>query len=64
MFKAYIRRPRTTQERRRAGQRGCGVDGVKVRAKRNSRRLPCAWDDIWFRLQRSWKKHRKTQWKG
>ena len=36
-------------------------EGIKVRAKRHY--IPTAWDDIWVKAQRTWKKYRKTQWK-
>jgi len=37
----------------------------RIRAKRNQRLLPNAWDDIsdGSRGQRNWKRFRKTQWK-
>ena len=54
-----IRHPKTTTERRwnEAHKR----EGIKVRARRNY--IPTAWDDLWVKTQRSWKKYRKTQWK-
>lgn len=62
------RSPKTTQERRETQCRGflMEVDGyqVKVRACRNDSGLPNAWDDEPRACyQRTWKSHRKTQWK-
>ena len=51
-----MRHPRTTQERRES------LDGWG-RPCRNNHNLVQAWDDIWMRYQRSWKKYRKTQYK-
>jgi hypothetical protein len=50
----YLRHPHTTQERRES------LDGWG-RPCRNNHNLAQAWDDIWIRYQRSWKKYRKTQ---
>lgn len=47
---------RTTQERRR-------WDAEFSRAARSWKRLPDAWDERPLRYQRTWKRHRKTQWK-
>lgn len=65
-----LRRPRTTQERRANGKRSfLEIDGykIKLRAKRNYRNLPNAWDDIvihdFCRQHLCWKKLRKTRWK-
>lgn len=62
----WMRKPRTTQERRANGKR-CYllIDDYKVniRASRNMSNLVEAWDDIWNTGQRSWKKYRKHQWK-
>ena len=59
----------TTQERRQAGRRGfIEIDEhrIKVRPKRNEVRLANFWMDIprndW--RHRSWKRHRKTQYKA
>ena len=51
-----MRWPKTTQERR-ANQ------GEICRARRNSKNLVNAYDELWFHPQRSWKKHRLTQYK-
>ncbi len=65
---AYHRRPRTTQERRANGK-GLFLDideyRIKLRGKRNIPNLVDAWDDIMKSTwgHRSWKRHRKTQWK-
>lgn len=64
-----FRNPKTTQERRATQIRGSvlKVDGynIKVRARRNSRNLVDAWDDIFVSTygHRSWKRHRRTRWK-
>ncbi|MHC4216756.1 MAG: hypothetical protein ACYSWP_25730 [Planctomycetota bacterium] len=60
----FMRRPRTTQERRANGTRKVtNRCEYKVRAKRNAVNLVDAWDDIWENTERGWKKHRKTQYK-
>jgi hypothetical protein len=52
----WLRHPRTTQERREwSPEFG--------RAKRSRKRLVEAWDDIVTSEQRSWKEHRRTQWR-
>jgi len=62
------RRPQTQAVRRASQQRGNHqiIDGYQVhmRARRNSKNIPNAWDDIMRPWNvRSWKNHRKTQWK-
>ncbi len=54
----YLRYPKTTQERRL-------WDEEYGRAKRSPHNLVNAWDDIGRSdaTHRSWKRHRKTQWK-
>jgi hypothetical protein len=54
----WLRNPRTTQERR-ANQ------DWPVRGRRLPNRLPEAWDDVPRRDadDRSWKRHRRTQYK-
>ena len=37
--------------------------GVPVRGKRKKNYLPNSWWDFWKYSQRTWKKHRKTQYK-
>ena len=59
-MKNHLRHPKTTQEIK--WNEAHEKQEVKVRKKRM--RLPTAWDDIWRKSQRSWKKHRKTQWKA
>lgn len=57
---------RTTQERRANGRRCLlKIDEyvVKLRPSRNYSNLPNSWDDINRCCMRSWKKHRKTQYK-
>lgn len=51
-----MRHIRTTQERRE-GQEGWS------RPCRNMKNLPEYRDEFWVRPQRSWKEHRKHQWK-
>ena len=58
----YMRSMRTTQELREVQN---AIDqGIKVRGKRKKNYLPDAWWDFWRRSQRTWKRHRKTQYKG
>lgn len=60
-----MRRPRTQAERRmnQTGAREAGVPAP--RGRRNEHHLPSSWDDIsrsdWH--ERSWKRHRRTQYK-
>ena len=66
---SFHRRPRTTQERRANGKRHfLKVDDykVKIRPRRNQANLVEAWDDLMHSYwgHRSWKRHRKTQWKS
>lgn len=57
----YYRQIRTLNERKQATQ----VDGEPpIRAKRKPNVLPTGWDDFPIHYQKSWKKHRKTQWKS
>jgi hypothetical protein len=63
-----LRHPRTTNERRAAlATRNSReflqvYDTVfKLRRKRTSNALPSAYDDLFIRYQRSWKKHRRSQ---
>jgi hypothetical protein len=56
-MRGYMRRPRTTQERR------ASLDGWG-RPCRNIRNLVEAWDDVWRNFQRCWKEFRKTQYKN
>lgn len=62
----WLRRPRTTQELREwhgANAEHC-EDGMIPRPRGRRRHIPTAWDDIHTgKVQRSWKRHRKTQWK-
>lgn len=59
----YLRNVRTFAEHRAAS--GAEADGLSrlVRKARSTRNLPEAWDDIWRQNQRSWKKHRRRQWR-
>lgn len=63
----YSRCPRTTQERRKNGKRNFIIWDeyvVSIRPSRNQSNLVEAHDDIWARSSRSWKKHRKDQYKN
>lgn len=63
----WLRHPRTTSERRASD----AVDNdpemreykVKSRAKRSKAMLPSAWDDLPRHVDKSWKRHRKTQYR-
>lgn len=59
----WLRHPRTTQERRLHSDPELRP---YIRGKRSWKRLPNAWDDIFipFRENESWKKLRKTQYRG
>lgn len=65
-----FRHPRTANERRAscaaAKNRALAWDpdfAYTVRKKRNPHRLPDVYDDVLIRYQRSWKEHRRKQWK-
>jgi hypothetical protein len=66
----WMRYPRTTAERRASQGRGgeIKIDNyrIKIRARRNVENLTDAWDDgsVSTLGHRSWKRHRKTQWKN
>lgn len=64
MYKRYYRHPRTTQERRTNGSRKDRDLAVWRRAKRSASNIPDAWDDFAIFYQKSWKKHRKTQYRS
>lgn len=53
---SWLRKPKTTQERRWA------IDGWN-RPKRSNHRLPEAWDDIYKNRYKCWKNYRKTQYR-
>lgn len=63
----WLRRMRTTQERRAAEaiahDEDCIEVKVKARARRNFSNLVNAWDDVPRGCERSWKRVRRTQWK-
>lgn len=62
----YLRQLNTMPERRLAeahANQEMKNYGVKVRAKRNKANLPNSWDNYWRHNTKSWKKHRKHQWK-
>ena len=52
----YFRHPKTLNEKK-ANQ------NWEVRGRRMSKRLPSAWDDVWSKGTRCWKKTRKTQYR-
>jgi hypothetical protein len=60
-----LRHIRTTQERRSwfAFEEEHRDFGIRRRSRRSFRNLPSYYDDISRGNSRSWKKHRKTQWK-
>jgi hypothetical protein len=69
-----FRNPRTRQERRINGSREyrrvevrvgdeCRELRIRIRGKRSLRMLVSAWDDLPPGRQRSWKRHRRTQYK-
>jgi hypothetical protein len=64
-----LRFPKTTQEKRANGKRCAnGIEEygdykVRVRAKRSWKQLPDAWDDMFTRTTKCWKKFRKTQYR-
>ena len=62
----FLRRPKTTQERRTNGRRTEQRDlEYKIRAKRNAANLVDAWDDICTSVSTGWKAQtkRKKQYK-
>lgn len=65
--KTVLRRPRTTQERRAYFHDEVSEYGIRIRGRRSAHHLPNAWDDL-VRSdvfdRKSWKRQRKTQWKG
>ena len=60
---AWMRKPRTMQERRAA--ESSKHDGVPVRGRRRGRNLPSDWDDKPVAAQRvlCWKNFRLTRWR-
>lgn len=60
---SFYRAPKSKQEKAKAA--GSEVDEMepKARAKRNAKNLPDSRDDLNQGRTRSWKKHRKTQYK-
>ena len=65
-----FRHPKTANERRASfaapkSQEHLGDLhlGYTVRKKRSPHRLADLYDDVWIQHQRSWKEHRKNQWK-
>lgn len=60
---SYHRSPKSKQEKARAAGSEVEEEEPTVRAKRNAKNLPDSFDDKNPGRQRSWKKHRKTQYK-
>lgn len=58
---SWHRSPRTKQEKKHGAAEE--EDTPKVRAKRNPKNLPSTYDDISKSREKSWKKHRKSQYK-
>ncbi|CAH1691745.1 conserved hypothetical protein [Hyphomicrobiales bacterium] len=59
---AWNRPVRTTQERRYLA--GVKVDGDGARERAARRSIPSDYDDVTRHCERSWKRHRRTQWRG
>lgn len=60
--KRWIRFPRTTAEKRAYyNYNGGAKNNPLVRAKRNPKNLPDAWDDYFIHEDSSWKSKRKTK---
>ena len=57
------RKPRTQQERRFCCNPEYRELGVRIRAKRSLRNIVHTFLDLPRQHQRSWKKHRRTQWR-
>ncbi len=62
---SVVRLPKTTNERRATSvhQADDTLEGVKIRLARQGANMPNSWDDKQSPAYRSWKKHRKNQWK-
>lgn len=62
----YYKHPRTIQERRAYFHDEIAEYGIRVRKTRSARNLPDPWDDRQRAdlNHRSWKRHRKTQYKN
>jgi hypothetical protein len=65
-----FRHPRTANERRASFAATKNREFLAdpdvfftIRKKRGPHRLPDLYDDVWIEYQRSWKKHRRNQWK-
>ena len=67
MICTSLHKPRTRNEMAQNAQaeadRELTEHGVRVRAKRRSKNLPNVWWDDQRRPQRSWKNHRRTQYR-
>ena len=59
-LRPLLRHMKTTQEKRRWA---ADSDETKLRQGRSPRRLPSLWDDVWRAPQRTWKVHRRSQYK-
>lgn len=60
----FYRNPKSTPEKRAVSDPTLKDFDIKVRPKRNVRNLPDAWNDIAAFRCRSWKRHRKAQYKA
>jgi hypothetical protein len=62
----YFRYPKTYQDNREVAGLKAEADDLPIHVDklRQRHRLPTCWDDISRGSQRSWKEHRKKQWKG
>ncbi len=65
MSYSYYRSIKTTQERKNNTRKDNfeSIFEIKIRPKRKGKMLPDSWDDIGRCSQRSWKLHRKNQYK-
>ena len=59
----WRRRPRTQQERRACCRHEYREFGVRIRGKRSLRQMVHAYLDLPRQRQRTWKKHRRRQYK-
>lgn len=62
--RGWLRRPRTTQERRRYAADAADYGETLLRRRRSNGRLPNVYDDIFPTHSRSWKIWRRTAFKA
>jgi hypothetical protein len=60
---AWLRYPKTTQERRRWFADAAELRLRAARSPHNNLNLPSSWDDIARRPQRCWKEQRRLKWR-